>query len=221
LIALALVCSTLQLLPGTARMGNRAIWKSRHNQAQFSNWAQALSRLGWELSPKEFENGLWKIEQRYQAIQRPTARALAPLGNQLGMGQSWRMFANPQTHPARLHIDLDRGAGWQPLYVSRSDEHDWRRAQFDHNRTRKLIGRLVRKGRRRTYRYFTNWVANAVRDDFDDARRVRVRMFRWGTPSPAELDGPYDANGRFDSKREITLRGKPPQRQSLEGTSRR
>lgn len=208
LITVALICGALQLLPGGSRLGNREVWKTKHNQAQFAQWSEALGTLGIDLTPKQFEDELWRFVRSYLGFQRPAARALRPLSAQLGVNQSWRMFSNPQTHPARVHVDLDRGAGFAPLYVSRSDEFDWRRKQFDHNRMRKLVGRIVRKGRPRSHREFVNWIAAQTRDEFPDATRVRVRLFRWPTPSPAELAedaAVFDAEGRFESARVVEL----------------
>ncbi len=198
LISACLLASALLLLPGGERIGNRRVWKTELNQSQFAEWSRALGGFGVELSPREFEELLWSGVQRYLALQRPIVSALMPITTQLGTHQSWRMFSNPQTHPARLQIDVDRGQGYEPVYVSRSEEYAWRKRQFDHNRLRKMIGRLVRKGRRKTYVTFGRWVTEDFAKQYPDTQRVRVRLFRWKTPAPG-YDGAYDADGKYEA----------------------
>ncbi len=193
------------LLPATGRLGNRAVWQSEHNQAQFEQWALMLRDLGLSVDSRQLQSRLWALTRWYLQWRRPIKAWLSPVDAQLGIDQGWAMFSNPQTHPGRLHIDVDRGSGWEPLYVSRSDEHAWHRSQFDHNRMRKLVGRIIRGGRRGSYSRLVRWIGERAREDFPTARRVRVRLYRWTTQAPGS-DEPI-AKGHFDDTRVVALEG--------------
>lgn len=209
-IVLCLLTMAVMLLPDGSRMGKRQVWKSPLNQSQFALWSATLRRAGIEVSAKEFEQRLWEGVQRYLSIRDPLASLVEPVNTQLAVAQGWRMFSNPQTHPARVHIELDRGDGFETLYVSRSESYTWRRQQFDHNRIRKLVGRIARKGRDQTYAMFVNWVAREVKREFGEARRVRVRLYRWETPEPGFEAARYDASGQFEELRYRRLRDPRP-----------
>lgn len=196
----------LMLLPSGHRMGSRAVWRTELIQAQFADWAAALSHFGISMTPKEFERKLWRLVRGYLSVQRPMARSLLPLGQHLGIGQSWKMFSNPQTHPSRIHIDVDRGTGFRPVYVSRSATHNWNQALFDDGRMRKLVGRIGRGGEDSPYPAFVHWTEAQIREDFPDARRLRVRLYRWRTPPPSNLLQPYDSGGHYEAQRVLRLR---------------
>ncbi len=200
IIGLSLLGAFFLLLPGGERIGNRNVWKTELNQSQFAEWSQALRRFGVTLSPAQFEELLWRGVSRYMNLQRPVIKALYPVAVNLGTHQSWRMFSNPQTHPARLRIDVDTGRGYEQVYASRSEEYTWRKQQFDHNRMRKFVGRLVRKGRRDTYVRFGRWVTEDYAQEHPDTQRVKLRLFRWQTPAPGHEKKAYDADGKLESQ---------------------
>ena len=67
---------------------------------------------------------------RLQALLSARKALLAPAQpyyRLLGTGQSWSMFGVLNHTPARLEIDVDRGAGWEPLYHAHEPAHAWRR----------------------------------------------------------------------------------------------
>lgn len=207
-ISLTLLATFTLLLPGGARLASRKVWKTELNQSQFADWARALTSMGYQLTPRELEDALWSGVQRYLGVRDPIVSLLTPVLVRTGWSQSWRMFSNPQTHPARLQIELDTGHGFRPVYVSRSSEFTWKRREFDHNRTRKLFGRLIRKGRHSTYLRFGRWVTQQMVDEYPDTRRVRLRLYRWRTPPPEHAGPNYDANGRFESQRVFDAKGR-------------
>jgi hypothetical protein len=194
------------LLPGSARMNKPEVWKTPLNQAQFESWARALDGVGVSVSPERLEEFLWDAAQRYDAVRRPLLNAVYPVSRQLGVAQNWNMFSNPQTHPGRLHIEIDDGKGFEPVYVSRSKIHRWRGRQLDHNRMRKVMGRIARSGEARTRQRFVEWMTGALRRDFPAADRARLRLFRWRTPAPEEPTEPFDASGRFITLATVELR---------------
>lgn len=183
LIGYVAVCLVF-VLPGGARLGSRAVWDSPHNHDQFAKWANTLSGLGIDTSAEALQQSLWKLTKRYLKTHSALMRPIAWIPMQLGFGQSWRMFSNPQTTPSRLWIEADSGNGFSPLYVSRSREHTWHRQFFEHHRVRKLFGRIGRGGRDEAYVALARWTARRAFRELPAAQRVRVRMYTWATAGP-------------------------------------
>lgn len=172
------------VLPGGSRLGSRAVWDSPHNHEQFAEWAKTLSGLGVEADADALQRGLWKLTKRYLKAHSAIMRPLAWIPEQLGFGQSWRMFSNPQSTPSRLWVEVDAGEGFVPIYVSRSREHTWQRAFFEHHRVRKLFGRIGRGGRDQAYDALARWTARRAFQELPAVSRVRVRIYTWSTPRP-------------------------------------
>jgi hypothetical protein len=205
LFLLGLLGAAALLPPNVAEISNHRAWRLPHNQEQFTRWSRSLAGLGIHVSGRELEKITWQGVQRYKKTWGPVQRQLQPLRSQLGLSQNWAMFSNPQTHPFRVHVDVDRGNGFETIHVSRSDAYTWRREEFDHNRMRKLVGRLGRSGDPGLYEDFTHWVAARVRRDFEDAAKVRVRLYRWTTQLGAP-SADSEAGGAFEDARTFELR---------------
>lgn len=176
----------LYTLPGGSRFTNRAVWNSAHNERQFGEWASALRHLGVDVTGAQFKAWLWSTTKRYVHVRNRMLRPLSWLTEQVGFGQGWRMFSNPQTTPSRLWVEVDEGSGFRPIYVSRSQERTWRRSFFEHHRIRKLLGRIGRGGGDAAYAALSKRIAQWAFADRPHAKRVRVRTYTWRTPSPAE-----------------------------------
>jgi hypothetical protein len=199
---LTLALAALMLLPGTGRLGNRAVWQSKQSQAEFTRWAASLRDMGYRIDARSLESELWQLTRWYVSWRRPLERAMSAARSQLGIDQGWAMFSNPQTRPARLHVDIDRGSGWEPLYVSRSDEHAWQRERLDNSRLRKWVGRIARGGSAPSYARLVAWIGNLARSDFPEAKRVRVRLQRFRSEPPGSH--PLRTRDRFEDERLLT-----------------
>jgi hypothetical protein len=125
-----------------------------------------------------------------------------PYYRYFGTWQSWRMFVAPHRFPARLEIDIDNGDGdWRPIYQARSPEYNWNQAQFDHERFRAAIFRYSWPAYRRTWKQFAQWSAARVMDDYPDVVSVRLRFFKYRTPSPEEVLGGAEVHGKYINTR--------------------
>jgi hypothetical protein len=113
--------------------------------------------------------------------------AFLPYADLVGAGQSWRMFGKVPTDCARLEIDVDAGSGWTPLYAGRSPSATWRRALFDEERMRGVVGAFEIRAHRPYWPFFVDWVAREVRRDRPDALAVRVQMRGLEIPAPEVL----------------------------------
>ena len=187
---LIIVALTTPDLGGT--MSRRA-WKQPAVQRELAPWAQ---RFG--LTPEDFENRLWSLASGWTRWRRRALAPLKPYSTYTGVRQRWRMFASPNRIPARYEIDIKRAGQWQPIYVSRSSEYTWRRALFDHDRMRASMSRATWPNYQQRYRLLCHWIATQVEKDFPQAQAVRVRRYRYATPSP---DGDPGA-AKFKSKYE-------------------
>ncbi len=185
LAAYILVCLAFTL-PAGSRLANKQVWDSPHNAEQFTRWAHTLTGLGFEVSGAEMKRWLWDFTRRYLRTYSAVMRPLSWLPQQLGFGQSWRMFSNPQTTPSRLWVEADEGGGFAPIYVSRSSQHTWHAAFFEHHRVRKLLGRIGRGGRDAAYEALAAWTAKRVFEEYPRASRVRIRIYTWSTPGPED-----------------------------------
>jgi hypothetical protein len=180
----------LLALPASGRLGDRAVWESRENQLQFARWAQLANKLGIARDGPELEQLLWRLTQRYLHARASFVAPFELYRNYSGVGQGWRMFSNPQSHPAYVHIELRRAASFEPIYVSRSSRYDWRAGQLDHHRVRKLFGRIARSTEQELWAQFGVWAAQRAAQDFPDALELRIWQERRATPEPGRPEAP-------------------------------
>jgi len=212
LVAYAALCLVFTL-PGGSRLANRQVWDSPHNRDQFSHWASTLQKFGVNVSGATLKQWLWGFTRRYVRAHSQLLRPVRWLPEQLGFGQSWRMFSNPQTTPSRLWVELDEGSGFEPIYVSRSTQHTWRQGFFEHHRIRKLLGRIGRGGRDGAYNSLAGWVAKRAFDEHPQAQTVRLRIYTWTTPSGSAEPGFTEPpefgrrKGKFRHERVFTRQG--------------
>lgn len=185
-VAYHLAAVTLQSLPSAGSGLNRTAWKDATVQAEFAVWADRLGAVGVPITVPELEERLWGLAHGVERVRGAVLAPFAPYYRYCGTWQSWRMFVAPHRYPGRLEIRVDRGQGWEPLYLARSDDHAWRRAWFDHDRMRAAVFRYGWPHYKAARRHFTDWVARQVAADLPEARRVEVSFLRYRTPSPEE-----------------------------------
>lgn len=195
LIGLHLLAVVLLSLPAPDRLGDRASWKAPGAQQEFRSWAERLARLGWHTTPEAFEAALWRLTRGYLAWRERATAGFATYADLVGAQQGWRMFSNPQTRPARLEVALaEAGPGgcarplaFRPIYVARSERHRWRHIQLDHNRVRKLTGRVGRSERRAAYEELVAWLGRQAARDFPRGCALRVRRLVFTSLPPAQV----------------------------------
>jgi hypothetical protein len=105
----------------------------------------------------------------------------------------------------RFELEVEIAGEWQLVFRPRDSEADWNRWQFDHNRVRKLLGRLAVKPHQRAYNELTNWMARALARDFPSATRARITLMTWKTLSPEQVragDEPVESRTQYQ---EFTL----------------
>lgn len=184
---------------------SRSAWTSPSVQAELEAWAQRLRGVGYTGDAARLQTEVLGAAESWNALVQTLQVPVRPYADAVGMRQSWRMFVAPHRYPALLHVDLMEEGQWRPLYVARSDEHDWRAAQLDHVRTRGVIFRYAWPGFGGHYRSLARWIARRAGEDFPDAERVRIRYYDYRTPSPAEARAGTVPAGEFRDTADVAL----------------
>ena len=189
-VAFHVVATLLLALPASSRLGDRAVWQSRKNQLQFAGWAQLASQLGVARDGPELEQLLWRLTQSYLSVRRVIVAPFEVYQEYTGVRQRWLMFSNPQSHTVYVHLELRRGAAFEPLYVSRSSEFSWRRRQLDHHRVRKLLEGVARPTEQELWQEFGLWAARQAARDYPQALELRIWQERYAIPEPGRPNAP-------------------------------
>jgi len=207
LIALHLMAITLLALPAAGEGLSRWAWQDPTVQEELADWTARLNRWGYPVTQAEFEDDLWNVASAYESAR---GRPVALFGHYYGLCgtfQSWRMFAGPHRYPSRLLIDVDEDGTWRPVYVQRDPEHAWLARQLDHYRMRPFLYRLswYLYAEFDDFSQLSHWVARQAAHDFPQAGRVRVRFFKFHTPTPADARAGRAITGEFVPEMVLSL----------------
>lgn len=186
LVALHLVAITVMALPEVGDGLNRKAWSDPTVQGEFDAWHARLSDWGLGLSRDAFEEQAWSVAQGWAVTHDALKAPFWPYLRYCGTWQGWRMFVAPHRYPSRLVIELHEGEAWRTLYVARSDEYAWHRAQFDHHRMRSAMFRFAWPNYRKAFTQFSERVAKDAAAEFPEADRVRLRFRKTPTPTAAQ-----------------------------------
>lgn len=179
---------------------NRSAWKDPTVQAEMTAWGERLS-----IPPDELEAHLWEIATTFMAGRKQVLAPFQPYYSHAGTYQAWHMFVAPHRNPARLHIELNDGEGWQTIYISRDPALTWKAELLDHSRARAALFRYSWKHYRGTFRRLGRWLAAEAASDFPDAERMRLRWYRYRTPTPQQVRDDEIPTGRFEYAKVYTL----------------
>lgn len=204
LIALHVFAITALALPSAGSGLNRKAWNNPTVQEEFAQWSERLGTLGIALPPDELQDVAYAFASSWNTVQSTAVAPFKPYYRHFGTYQSWRMFVAPHRYPARLHVDIDRGEGWEPLYVARSEVHTWRRRQLDQDRLRSAIFRYGWR-KNAAYTAFGRWLAARAAEDFPDARRMRTRFFVYKTLPPEQVRAGVEPEGTWKGNRGFRL----------------
>jgi hypothetical protein len=202
-LLLHILAIMLLSFPGETKLGDPARWREPRTQAQIVLWAERLRGWGWQVSNEDFEAKLWGLTQRYLALRRAAITPVAPYAQLAPQG--WGMFKAPPLEPSTITIEVREGRSpWRPLYLARSDEHDWNSRLLDHNRFRKQIGRTSYDAA--LLRQMALWLARRAFDELPEVTDVRVRLVRI-TSLPPERRRAGEVPPRRTERQEHIRRG--------------
>jgi hypothetical protein len=189
---------------------DRAAWQQPTVQQELKNWADGLNSVGFNVTPQELEDRLWKLADGYMKLRDSATSPFDWYYEYCGTYQGWRMFSGPQMYPAKLYIDVRERDVWVPLYVEGDPQHRWLGGELDSYRFRALRFRLANmSGFESEYKLFAHWVAMRAAKDFPDADRVRVSLYRYTLLTAAEVRAGKAVEGEFEQVTEHPLRGTP------------
>jgi len=192
---------------------NRRAWSNPTVQAEFSAWAARLTAAGRPTTTEELEAFLWDFAVAYMGQRKKILEPMYPYYKWSGTHQPWRMFIAPHRNPSKLHIDLKVDGDWQPLYIARDPELDWRADLLDNERFRSALFRYAWRQYKGSYRQFGRWAAHEAAAEFPEATHIRLRWYQYRTIEPARIRAGEEQVGTFESPLTFTLdeyRGEQP-----------
>lgn len=172
----------LMALPSSHLLGDRAHWETPAQQREIGNWADIFG-----VDKERFQSFLWRVSQHYLAIRKDLVKPFYVYADYTGARQAWTMFATPRSVSARLEISLEIDGEWRLVYEPHHGDHDWNQWQFEHNRIRKMSGRIASSPRDGVYKEFTNWLARRLAEDFPQVRRAKISLIRWPLQPPQDV----------------------------------
>ena len=190
LLLLHLVAVGLSAVPAPEGGLSRSAWKDPTVQGELKAWAENLRALGLSVSADEFEDGLWGFATAYMKGRKQVLAPFKPYYRYCGTTQAWRMFVAPHRYPARLFVEVserEEGDDWRLVYEQDTPGADWMKDTFEDDRFRSIIFRYSWKAYRRSYKQMGDWVADRAAEDLPGVRRVRLRWYKYRTPSPQEV----------------------------------
>ncbi len=182
LILVHLLSIVLLSLPASPRLSDRSYWDMPRQQREMEAWS---NRLG--LDQEEFESFVWHNTQRYVAARKWLSRPFLRFADYAGTRQGWSMFSNPRLTTGRFEVEVEVEGQWHLIFRPRDSEADWNRSQFDHNRVRKLLGRLAVKPQQPAYNELATWIAKSVAADYPQATRAKVTLLTWQSLPPEQV----------------------------------
>lgn len=165
----------------------RKAWQDPTVQGELRAWGDRLRAVGLDVTDAGLEAGLWDFAVDYMAARNAALKPARPYYRYLGTEQSWRMFVAPHKHPSRLELSIDRGQGWEVVYLQSTAGADWLEEILEHDRSRSLLFRYAWRSFRNAYRHMVGWLGVQAARDFPDATRMRARWMRQRTPTPAQV----------------------------------
>jgi len=156
-------------------------------QEWFVGWSHTAASLGIQVSAQQVEAVFRWFNGGFGAAHEMASVVTEPVDLYLGLDQHWSMFSSVPSRSAKLEILMLEQGGWRVLYRARSDKHDWRRSQLDHERFRTYINDFAWRRDHREYKRFAMWISEQVHAEFPDIRRVRVQMREVALLPPGEL----------------------------------
>lgn len=180
LILVHLVLVTLMAAPAPVSGMRKALFKSDQGQEQLAGWAEVARAVGWRGSDQDFEALIWETGRGWLAVRAGVLGSFAPWFQHSGTRQGWRMFSVVGRRPTTLEIEVQRGEGWERVFVT-GDElaEQWRDRQLDQERVRAFLSDYAQLTNRKGYdRFVRGWVAPALFADDPAITSVRVQLRR-------------------------------------------
>src|SRR5262245_54627598 len=92
--------------------------KNPVSQEELHRWTERFAAVGWPIDDATLGRQVMDVTGVIGSLHRKVLAPVRPLFRLTGTGQGWALFANPDTHPARLQIRVRRAGSkdWELLY---------------------------------------------------------------------------------------------------------
>ncbi len=160
---------------------------------EVSAWARRLTQLGYAISPEELGEHVITVSGWIGGAHKAVLAPARPVFRFAGTNQGWALFANPDTHPARLQIRVRRSGRreFEVLFQHLDAEHDWWAETLTYRRLRGVYDAGgYRSKPRGPYKRFSRWVGQRVLDEIPEVTTVEIRTLRTHTTLPGEPPDP-------------------------------
>lgn len=203
-VAFHLIAIAIAALPAPTEAMNRASWKAATVRTELDGWSK---RLG--VPVQTLEERLWSAASAWLATRKALVAPFAPYLKATGCTQAWRMFVAPHRFPERFRIEArERDAEeWTTLFEERSDEHQWRRRFFDHDRIRGILFLHTWPQHAAAGRRTCEWLARRVFEEQESAEEVRCRYYKARSPSAAEVMAGKEPDGTWEHEHVVRRDG--------------
>ncbi len=153
------------------------------SKEELRRWGALVEAVGLDLDEEDLKAGLLLWSHWTTDTLRAPLVHTRSLRKNLGFGQSWALFASPETHPNRLQVEAKVNGEWQLVFRRLDSEHQMMASQISFRRVRGVHdGVGSRPGK--IYRIFCRFIARGVFARLPAADEVRVAMYRSHTTPP-------------------------------------
>jgi len=198
LVTFHVAAVTLMALPAPSRV-TAADLETPLFRDEVSRYAATVRGWGFDVTDRELADWMLRTTASVHRVRSTVLAPFQPYYTYCGTRQGWRMFVGPNMYPTRLYLEIQQADGrWRPVYIERHAEHDWLSQRIDREAWRTVIYTVVYQGDWEEYRQIVAWLARRAAADFPQARRFRVRLYRFKTPTPAEVLAGAAEKGEFD-----------------------
>ncbi len=157
-------------------------------QMWFDRTHSRVVELGIDIDREVFEQRLLTLAWGYKSARDVVMKPANTYGLWTGARQSWRMFGDVPQESARMVIErLSENGRWEPVYVPRSREANWRRAFFEQERMRSLVNQFAHEKARSAWKRLGRRLRPMLVEDFPEAEGFRMVMERVHFPTASVL----------------------------------
>lgn len=156
--------------------------------AWFERTGASLRSWGLPVDDQDLQHTLVDLGRRWLAVRDVVAAPATTYARWTGAKQSWRMFGNVPRETARLRIEVDRGQGFEPVFLEGAHLHGPLEPWLRQERMRAFVNRWHYREGAKGYGRFRRWVAPRVWRHVPDARAARLGLEPLSLPAIEVLD---------------------------------
>lgn len=182
LLAFVIASQMFLALPMPHRVSESDLRKPEAKE-ELGRWMSLIHSIGIDWTRDEVKTGVieWThwITDNHKGLSKP----IKPLRRYLGIGQSWALFAAPDTHPNRLQVEARIDGEWKMVFRRVDPEHRMMNTQISFRRVRGVHDGVSNKPGK-IYHALCEFIARGVFEQMPQADAIRVQMYRHHKTAP-------------------------------------